>query len=83
MKGKKHSEFDSPTFFSGVCEKCAEVYEAKSKTDDLEGITFKCKKTLCNGRVTLKVGKAKSESSKEGMLAPSDLQSSSNPRRYC
>jgi hypothetical protein len=84
MKHKKHSNFDSPSFFSGACEKCSEIYEANSKTDDLEGITFKCKKVLCQGRVTLGVGQSKSLSSKNMMPVPSEVTDNpSNPRRYC
>lgn len=84
MRSKKFSEFDSPSFFSGVCEKCGEIYEAQSKTDDLEGITFKCKKVICTGRVTLAVGKAKVASKADPMPAPIEPKGSgNNPRRFC
>lgn len=84
MKNNKHPDFDSPTYFSGHCAKCGEIYEAQSKTDDLEGITFKCKKALCQGRVTLGVGKQSSLAGKDAQRAPiKPSDGSSGSRRFC
>lgn len=84
MKKRKSPEFDQPTYFSGRCEKCGEVYEAQSKNDDLEGITFKCKKVVCAGRITLGAGSMHSVAAKEAPSHPSQQNDSDKPpRRYC
>jgi len=64
--------------FSGVCSNCGEVYEAKSALEDLQGITFKCKKIFCRGQVTLDYSKGPEVSSHR----PSS-SSDKDPRRYC
>lgn len=51
---KNSPTIDKPGLFSGACTMCCEVYEASSQTDDLEGVTFRCRKVRCAGQVTLK-----------------------------
>ncbi len=53
MKREEESLSAKPSLFVGVCKTCGEIYEAKSIHEDLEGVTFKCKKVLCDGRVSL------------------------------
>jgi hypothetical protein len=60
---------ESDRQFFGVCNQCAETYEARSKTDNLIGTTFKCKKMLCTGKVTMK--------------PKEDEFKAEKPRRYC
>jgi len=71
--------------YAGVCSKCGEIYEASTAVDDLEGLTFNCKKMLCSGRVQLC---AKHKYKNEKSLAPvSSLEDAGleelGPRRYC
>jgi len=40
-------------FFVGLCDSCNEIYEARAKNDDLKGVTFKCRKDFCSGKVSL------------------------------
>ncbi len=51
--GNFEQERSGPSIFVGICKSCGEVYEARSALEDLEGVTFKCKKILCEGRVAL------------------------------
>jgi|GEM_PF-7093520 len=67
-------------FFIGVCNKCGETYEASSAVDDLEGISFQCKKMLCTGRVEMSaVSSSNHVSSESGDSNNTDQP----PRRYC
>ncbi|MDB5037251.1 MAG: hypothetical protein JWQ35_779 [Bacteriovoracaceae bacterium] len=73
---KKKSGFsDLPNYFSGHCEKCGEIYQASSKADDLEGITFPCKKIRCTGRVTLSFAQER--------ILPKESSDKSKPNRVC
>ena len=66
-------------FFLGHCNKCGEAFEAQSKTDDLEGVVFKCRKVLCTGRVSL--GAAQKTSSANA--SPMIKEKEDTARRYC
>jgi len=71
--------------YAGVCSKCGEVYEASTAVDDLEGLTFNCKKMLCSGRVLLSAQhKLINEKS---LAAVSSIEEAGledlGPRRYC
>ena len=66
--------------FSGACDLCGEIYEAESKTEDLEGITFKCRKQICSGRVTLELAPLVKKSSELPIVTS---EKSETPRRYC
>jgi hypothetical protein len=46
-------EKTKPSLFLGICKTCGETYEARSVLEDLEGVTFQCKKVMCEGRVAL------------------------------
>ena len=73
MRSDKKSEIESNRvrFFIGICNHCAESYEAHTKEDDLIGTEFKCKKLMCQGVVRLKK-KGGDESSPD-----------TPPKRYC
>ncbi len=72
---KKHDRFESSTLFEGRCTLCNELYQAQSKSDDLEGITFKCKKVSCKGRVSLKFA--------HHFSLPSRALAPNKPSRFC
>lgn len=40
-------------FFFGICDQCTETYEAQAKGEDLKGVSFKCRRDFCSGKVTL------------------------------
>ncbi|MBN8554281.1 MAG: hypothetical protein J0L93_02455 [Deltaproteobacteria bacterium] len=66
-------------FFLGHCNKCGEGFESQSKSDDLEGVVFKCRKVLCTGRVTLGTAQKTSSVNASPLLEKKD----ETPRRYC
>ena len=78
---KKFSSDSKRNVFIGVCSKCGEVYEANSVVDDLEGLSFSCKKMLCTGRVELGHADAKTHMNFE--QGPSSGPDNSGSRRYC
>lgn len=53
MKKESIGGNTSQNVFVGICKDCGEVYEARSGLEDLEGVTFQCKKLLCEGKVSL------------------------------
>lgn len=63
--------------FIGNCDLCGETYEAQTTLEDLEGVSFICKKMLCEGKVELKF----SGMENRAMKAMKDVDK--NPRRYC
>jgi len=82
---KKKSQDSQKNLFLGGCDQCGELYEASSSVQDLEGLTFSCKKSVCSGRVELKL--AASSASKDPALGDVSLsgnhQTTAGPRRYC
>jgi len=74
MKRVEESSSSRPSLFVGVCKTCGEIYEAKSALEDLEGVTFKCKKLLCDGRVSLA-----SSASTPDSIADEGV----SPKRFC
>lgn len=78
---KKKLSDQKKNFFLGVCNKCGEIYEASSQVDDLDGVTFSCKKMLCSGRIELKLANSSDASELD---APFDSDySGPEPRRFC
>lgn len=73
------SKENTVTYFSGLCSRCAERYEAHSATDNLEGISFSCKKMICSGNVILKMDRLGSHM--KGIETPFSLDPKSD--RYC
>jgi len=61
MKSRQKSR-EKVRHFMGICNQCAEGYEAHSKGDNLIGTEFKCKKLLCEGRVRLELRQGLSQS---------------------
>lgn len=74
------TSFKDRNLFLGLCDQCHELYEAESVVDDLEGVTFNCKKDLCEGRVTLQI--ASDEKAPQQKASFSQVPSK-GPRRYC
>ncbi len=64
-------------YFCGTCSQCSETYEAHSRTDDLEGVKFLCKKMFCRGEIVLRSGQSIS------MKALEQRKRHENPRRFC
>ncbi len=79
MKKNPFKDFET-NFYHGKCGTCSETYEAQSQTDDLEGITFECKKVVCKGRVTLTLNLQKSNPNSADV---SEGKPGSNPPRFC
>lgn len=58
-KRSKHPSLKN-NLYTGICKKCGEAYEAESGADDLEGVSFRCKKFLCSGKVSLQMNESDS-----------------------
>lgn len=72
---------DELNHYLGICESCGEAYEAQSVTEDLEGVSFICKKSLCEGSVSLRSNFEDAEVSFVGTEGFAPI--SAGPRRYC
>jgi hypothetical protein len=79
----KKSSKDEKNSYLGVCGECGELYEANSLVDDLEGLTFNCKKMLCSGRVELAPAAKFAISEAKALPVDESSLEGSNPRRFC
>jgi hypothetical protein len=70
-------------FFRGICNGCGEIYEASSVVDDLEGLSFNCKKNVCSGRVTMNTGKNNGVRSLQVAPVEDENLFGDHPRRFC
>lgn len=79
---RKTFEFDdSQNHYMGICNSCGEVYEADSVVEDLEGLTFDCRKDFCEGVVGMSLCLSHEASS---LFAISDFSKDEiDPKRFC
>lgn len=80
---KKFQKDQKRNFFIGICNSCGELYEASSAVEDLEGLTFECKKMLCSGRVVLQYAKSAAKDAIESAPLDNKSKGDDDPRRYC
>jgi hypothetical protein len=80
MKNKGKFPGTKGNVYTGLCKKCGESYEAESGGDDLDGVTFRCKKFLCSGKVSLQLTEA---GELEAPIPMNGFQVPTPPKKFC
>jgi len=80
---KKFQKDQKKNFFIGICNSCGELYEASTAVEDLEGVTFGCKKMLCSGRVVLQHAKSAGKEAISSAPVEDFSNGENGPRRFC